>query len=482
MYKQKTNDIDWHSLKDIAIERSFEEKIWSKMPHIEDGKVVNKTRLADISSEVSEISKRLYNIEFNGKIFAKIEWELPSGSIKMRTASYIMHDAIEHGNVKSNMPVFEATSGNFGISMGYMKDIGLKPFVIVSRKVYDGVRKELEKNGVKIIYINNEICPAPGIKNTKSQAEIIAEDIIMQLDRNGLDKQKAIKSKKVLVEVLEQNNPMNLARLLAKIYNGFCPRQYENESNIKAYIILGKELDEQLNDLGENFGDYSVVCTFGTGGTSYGLSRYYTDKFGKKGIYVAFPLEGQDVAGIRTKSMSKDLNFYRPYIYAGELELDWNEAKKLQVEMAKKGYNIGESSALALYGAIMLSREGKDKLIVIMPDDSKKYLDNSISVSLEEAKGSKYEKIVWAIDSYKPTEEARKLVKELTGKELIVPNSQDEAISYASESTIYLCIAGISSENFIREKAKKGKSLSNGLKGLADIKNIDIESLIKENK
>ncbi len=299
----------------------FEKVVWSKVPHVEGGMVVNKTPLVDLSAELRAAARDLYNKNIDCEILAKEEWFLPSGSIKMRPAACIMHDAIEKGIVREGMPVFEATSGNFGISMGYMKEIGLRPFVVVSRKVYDGVGRELNRNGVGIIYLNTEICPTPGHANAKSQSELMADDIISQLKRNGLDAARAYNRREEIVEVMERNNPMDLAVLLAKIYDGFCPRQYENMNNIKAYLTLGREIEEQLEGVGKSLGDYSIVCTFGTGGTSTGLSEYYAERFGRKGVFVVFPEAGQDVAGIRTKEMVRGLKFYRPDKYAGELEI-----------------------------------------------------------------------------------------------------------------------------------------------------------------
>lgn len=47
--------------------------------------------------------------------------------------------------------------------------------------------------------------------------------------------------------------------------------------------------------------EFRIVCTFGTGSTSGGLSRYMMEKYGKKLVHVVFLLADQDVAGIRTK-------------------------------------------------------------------------------------------------------------------------------------------------------------------------------------
>ena len=59
------------------------------------------------------------NYEFNNRpkyIYAKLEYYNLTGSIKDRVAFYIIKNAKERGDLKENMPIIEATSGNTGIS------------------------------------------------------------------------------------------------------------------------------------------------------------------------------------------------------------------------------------------------------------------------------------------------------------------------------------------------------------------------------
>ena len=50
---------------------------------------------------------------------------LLTGSIKVRPAANIIHDAIVTGKLKSGQTVIEATSGNFGIALGLLSKLGL---------------------------------------------------------------------------------------------------------------------------------------------------------------------------------------------------------------------------------------------------------------------------------------------------------------------------------------------------------------------
>ena len=58
--------------------------------------------------------------EIEGKIkslYAKLEYYNLTGSIKDRTAYYIIKDAMDQKILKDGMPILEATSGNTGISL-----------------------------------------------------------------------------------------------------------------------------------------------------------------------------------------------------------------------------------------------------------------------------------------------------------------------------------------------------------------------------
>ena len=69
----------------------------------------------------------------------------------------------------------------------------------------------------------------------------------------------------------------------------------------------------------------------------------------KNPVHVVFPIAGQDVAGIRTKDKASGLKFYEPERYARQHEVDFEQAKLMLKFFVDKGYDMGESSALALY-------------------------------------------------------------------------------------------------------------------------------------
>ena len=258
----------------------------------------------------------------------------------------------------------------------------------------------------------------------------------------GFDPTKFDDSISEIEALLAAQDIINLAKLIAKIYNCFCPEQYDNQLNIEAHrTITAVEIEQQLKEKGDSLEDYRLLCAFGTGGTSGGLSKYMSEKYGKKAIHVVFPSPGQDVAGIRTKAKADGLKLYNPDVYDAEHEIDFEQAKHLLKFFVDKGHNIGESTALALYTILqMLSNGDKGgKFVVVVADGIEKYRKNleamssnqRIQVSLQDAASSvqDYDKIVWVHTQYTPKEEGIEIIAKALGVD-------KEKISVPKASTI----------------------------------------------
>jgi cysteine synthase len=143
---------------DNVLFEHFEQEIWSKVPHLEEkhgnAKVVNATPLIDITEDLKECAKNVYNLNLADadlKVFGKFDSNLLTGSIKVRPAVHIIHDAILTGKLKSGQTIIEATSGNFGIALGYLSKLGLSVVALVSRKLQEGVFEELRNESIRII-------------------------------------------------------------------------------------------------------------------------------------------------------------------------------------------------------------------------------------------------------------------------------------------------------------------------------------------
>jgi rhodanese-related sulfurtransferase len=314
--------------------------------------------------------------------------------------------------------------------------------------------------------------------------------------------------------LLAKQDIINLAKLLSKIYNCFCPEQYDNDLNVNAHrTITGAEIDQQLHEDGNSLEDFNILCTFGTGGTSGGLSRYISEKYNKKGVHVIFPPGGQDVAGIRTHNNAEGLKYYQPDKYAGEYEIDFEKAKPLLKFFVEKGHDIGESSALELYATLQLASANKgSKFVVMICDGIEKYRKNLEKIGKIQPPGqvsqedvasnsSDYDKVIWIHTQYTPQEGGIELLAKSLGidkSKIIVPNARtaqqllsgqgipDEINNSIQESkgkALMVCMAGRTSlmaANVLAEKGIITDSLIGGITELPEARNSQLSELVKQ--
>jgi cysteine synthase len=395
---------------DSPFSRRFEAEVASRVPYYDptSGRIVNATPLVDITASLAEFAETEPNttpLPGGTKVFGKFDSMLLGGSVKVRPAIRIIADAISTGALTQDKIVFEATSGNFGLALALLRRLDLQVVTLVSRKLQSGVLKRLDTEGVKLVDLDMDICPAPGFAGDANlmAAKVVASSVRQQLKDFGLDP-AAFDGVRSEVEVLlARQDVIELAKLLAKAYRGFCPQQYDNELNVKAHEgVTGPEICQQLEKAEESPSDYQFVCSFGTGGTATGLGRYVRQEYGTRAVNVVYPRQDQDVAGIRTKEKAVGLRFYRPDEYAAELEADFERARRLMDFMNAREFDIGESGALALYATLELARAGKGKKFVVMiADGASKYAKarlepvNEVTFQMAAAEKSSYGAVVW---------------------------------------------------------------------------------------
>ncbi|HEV2138427.1 MAG TPA: pyridoxal-phosphate dependent enzyme [Nitrososphaerales archaeon] len=418
---------------DRELLEKFDEEVWAKVPHFEGSIAVNSTPLVDVTDALQECAKTEYGLRLGAeglRVFAKFDSKILGGSVKVRPAASIIRDAISSGQLVKGQTIFEATSGNFGIALNLVRRLGLNVVALVSRRLQQGVTGQLQSDGVKLVNLDIDICPAPGFQGSADAliAKGVATSVRQQLDELGFDTQAFDGVRGEAEALLGRQDAIGLAKLLARAYNGFCTEQYDNELNVDVHrSVTAPELDQQLAEKGMSLGEAEFVCTFGTGGTATGVSSYVSSKYGKKGVRVIFPQAGQDVAGIRTREKATGLRFYEPGAYLGEHEVDFEETSRLFQFFNKKGYDVGESGALALYACLQMVNYGVGrKFVVMVADGASKYISEVKAVArrgkrdqvrLEEAASAidEYSSVVWAHNMFVPREEGIKVIASSLG-------------------------------------------------------------------
>ena len=267
------------------------------------------------------------------RVYAKLEAQNPTGSIKDRVAKKMIEEAEASGDLEPGRELLEPTSGNTGISLA----------MICSRKGYplkvvmpDNVTPErtqlLEMYGAQIVY-------SPG-----------------NLGSNG-----------AVAMALE------MAEADASYY---MPYQYGNAANPRAhYEGTAPEILEELDEIS------AFVAGLGTGGTLMGNGRRFREELGDTvKIVAAEPMQGEPVQGLR----SLDDGFIPPII-----DLDLLDRKIFVTNrdaivwtrrlLDEEGIFAGVSSGAIAAIAVRIAGElDEGNVVFIVCDDGWKYLSSGI--------------------------------------------------------------------------------------------------------
>ncbi|TAK59466.1 MAG: cysteine synthase family protein [Dehalococcoidia bacterium] len=186
------------------------------------------------------------------RLFAKLEGQNPSGSVKDRIAKYMIEDAEQRGVLTKDRIVLEPTSGNTGISLAMICRIkGYRLKVVIPESVSAERTELLTAFGAEIVY-------SDGVRGTNGSIEV---------------------AKQIAAE-----DPAY-----------FMPYQYGNEMNPRAhYETTGPEILRDLPEIDV------FVAGLGTGGTLTGTGRYLKEKKPSVKVVAAVPHPGDLVQGLRS--------------------------------------------------------------------------------------------------------------------------------------------------------------------------------------
>ena len=279
------------------------------------------------------------------RLFAKLEFFNPGGSIKDRLGVSLIEDAIQSGKLKAGGTIIEPTAGNTGIGLA---------LAAVNR-------------GLNVIF-----CVPEHFSQEKQQLmKALGAEIVHTPRSEGM--------KGAIDKVNE---------LLEEVPNSFSPQQFANPANPKTYYdTLGPEIYEDLQ------GDVSVfVAGAGTGGTFMGTARYLKEQNQQIKTVIVEP-EGSIIAGgeagpHRTEGIGMEfLPEYMDTSYFDAIHtiLD-DDAFEMVKQLAKKeGLLVGSSSGSAMCAALKEAEKAQPgtNIVTIFPDSRERYLSKEIYTSDE---------------------------------------------------------------------------------------------------
>jgi cysteine synthase B len=262
------------------------------------------------------------------QIYAKLEGQNPTGSIKDRVAKAMIEAAEASGELEPGRELLEPTSGNTGISLALVAKLKGYPLTCVMPENATEERKQLlELYGAKIVF-------SPGDEGSNGAVRLALE--------------------------LAEQDPRY-----------YMPFQYANEMNPRAhYEGTGAEIAEALDRVDV------LVAGLGTGGTLMGTGARLRESFPDVIVAGAEPLPGDPVMGLR----SLDDGYVPPILDVSKLDrkvLVSNEdsVAAVRVLLEREGIFAGVSAGAVVHVGRRLAEELDEGVVVcVLADGGWKYL------------------------------------------------------------------------------------------------------------
>jgi len=265
------------------------------------------------------------------QLYAKLEGQNPTGSIKDRVALAMIEEAEARGELEPGRELLEPTSGNTGIALALVAKLkGYSLTCVLPENVTEERRRLLSLYGAEIV-------ESPGSEGSNGAVRLAQE-------------------------------------LAAKEPRYFMPFQYGNPANAQAhYRGTGTEIAEALDHVDV------LVAGLGTGGTLMGAGERLRESFPEIVVAAAEPLPGDPVMGLR----SLEDGYVPPILDVAKLD------RKLLVSNAEavagvralldeEGVFAGVSAGAVIHVAHRLAAELEEGVVVaILADAGWKYLSAS---------------------------------------------------------------------------------------------------------
>ena len=272
------------------------------------------------------------------KIFAKLEYFNPAGSVKDRIAKAMIEDAEKNGALKKGAVIIEPTSGNTGIGIAAVGTAkGYKVIIVMPETMSIERRKLIKAYGAEIVLTEG----AKGMKGAIEKANELAK---------------------------ENEGAIVLG-------------QFVNPANPKAhYETTGPEIFEDTNGAVDFF-----VAGVGTGGTISGVGKYLKEKIGGVKVVAvepeSSPVLSKGVAGAH-KIQGIGAGFVPDTLDTGVYDEIITVSNETAFETGRligttEGVLVGISSGAALNAAIEIAKRAENagkNIVVLFPDSGDRYL------------------------------------------------------------------------------------------------------------
>ncbi|MFD1020625.1 PLP-dependent cysteine synthase family protein [Thalassobacillus hwangdonensis] len=274
------------------------------------------------------------------RIFAKLEFFNPGGSIKDRLGIKLLEDAATKGMLKPGGTIIEPTAGNTGI----------------------GVALAAVGKGYRVMFVT----PEKFSQEKQTLMKALGAEVVNTPTDKGM------------TGAIERTK-----ELLKEIPGSFSPQQFANEANpLTYYETLGPEL---YNDLDGNIDIF--VAGAGTGGTFMGTSRYLKEQNDQIKTVIVEPqgsiLNGGASGPHRTEGIGMEFlpEYMDPAFFNAIHTIPDDIAFERVKQLAREeGLLVASSSGAALEAVLREAEHARSDahIVTIFPDSSERYLSQGI--------------------------------------------------------------------------------------------------------
>jgi len=274
------------------------------------------------------------------RLFAKLEYFNPGGSVKDRLGMELIRAAEESGELKPGGTIIEPTAGNTGIGVALAAvGTGYKVIFCVPEKFSEEKQELMRALGAEVINTPTEL----GIKGAIAKAKELAESIP----------------------------------------GSFVPQQFANPANPDAhYKTTGPEIWKQMEGNVQVF-----VAGAGSGGTFMGAARYLKEQNPNVKTVIVEPegsiLNGGESGPHKTEGIG--MEFLPPFMDTSYFDaihtiLDVEAFDLVKQLAAKEGMLVGSSAGAAMAAALREAKEAAPgtNIVVLFADSSERYLSKKI--------------------------------------------------------------------------------------------------------
>ena len=278
-------------------------------------------------------------------VYAKLEWENPTGSLKDRMAHAVIARAEADGRLKPGGTVVEYTGGSTGASLAW-------------------------------------VCAAKGYRIRIVSSDAFSREKLDQMKAFGAEltlvpSEGGLTTKKLILDMIET------ARRLSESPGTYWTDQLQNTDSIAGYASLGDEIWQQTQGKVSAF----VHCV-GTGASSRGVSTVLKRHNPRVHVAAVEPLESSVLRGgdpgphkIEGVGIGYIPPLWEPSLIDEVIAIPTEEAKAMARRLAREealfaGTSSGANVAAALQVA---ARLGPDATVVtVMADSGLKYLNTDV--------------------------------------------------------------------------------------------------------